>query len=62
MTTILADIRRLLAARSNVMQEWTLGTYVICYRCGFVSWRRRWEQDYLPGWDAAVFLEALEAK
>jgi hypothetical protein len=30
-------------------------------RCGFVSWPRKWEQSYPPGWDAAVFLEALEA-
>jgi hypothetical protein len=61
MTRIAADIRRLLAARSNVMQEWALGSWVICYRCGFVSWRRKWDQSYPPGWDAAVFLEALEA-
>jgi hypothetical protein len=60
MTQIAAAIRRLYAARSNAVQEWTLGAWVIRYNCGFVAWRKRWERDWPVGWDAVMFLEALE--
>jgi hypothetical protein len=42
------------------VQEWTLGAWVIRYNCGFVAWRKRWERDWPVGWDAVMFLEALE--
>jgi hypothetical protein len=42
------------------VQEWTLGAWVIRYNCGFVAWRRKWEPAYPIGWDAVMFLEALE--
>jgi hypothetical protein len=61
MTRIATDIRALVTLRSNAVREWTLGTWVIRYYAGFVSWRRKWEQTYPIGWDAAVFLEELEA-
>jgi hypothetical protein len=61
MTTIAAAIRTLAASRSTAVREWAFGSWMICYRFGFVSWRRKWEQSYPPGWDAAVFLAELEA-
>jgi hypothetical protein len=62
MTRIAAEIRTLVTQRSNAVREWSLGSWVIHYYAGFVSWRRKWESDYPIGWDAVVFLEELEAK
>jgi hypothetical protein len=62
MTQIAAAIRRLYAARSNAVQEWTLGAWVIRYNCGFVAWRRKWEPAYPIGWDAVMFLDELYKK
>jgi hypothetical protein len=62
MFSIAAEIRLLAVQRSNVMKEWSFGSWVIRYNCGFVSWRRKWEQTYPIGWDANVFLEELEAR
>jgi hypothetical protein len=60
MVSIAAAIRTLTAARSNAVQEWTLGAWVIRYNCGFVAWRRKWEPAYPVGWDAPAFLAEVE--
>jgi hypothetical protein len=56
----MTHIRRLVTLRSNAVQEWTLGAWVIRYNCGFVAWRKRWEQEWPIGWDAAAFLAEVE--